>query len=188
MVTRKRFAWAVRCSVVVLVVVVAAGFAAAAKKSKAQSGAKNGAGEETTGSSGNPKPGEPGFSIETEMFTYGAMDAEGAVLACNIAQNLGAADQKCASKGAMSNSPGVVVIGGDSDVMDEFQLWRGDISTMDILIGTSKSLLPEGGPARPSFYRDGDCSLRARRSGSPRLCLPPRQSRLRCRETFSIRR
>ena len=141
----KRIAWALRCSVVLLVV-VAAGFAVAAKKSKAQSGAKSGGGDETTTSAaGNPKSGEPGFSIETEMFTYGAMDAEATVLACNIAQNLGAVDQKCASKGAMGNAPGVVVVGGDSSVMDEFQLWRSDISTMDILTARANHYCPKAG-------------------------------------------
>ena len=139
----KRIAWAIRCSVV-MVAVAAAGFAMAAKL-HAQSGGKNAsqAAQEETGTPGNPLPGEPGFSIETEMFTYSAMDAEGAAVACNIAQNLGAADQKCAAKGGMSNSPGVVIIGEGSSAMDEFQLWRGDIATMDILTMRADHYCPE---------------------------------------------
>ena len=141
----KRIAWAIRCSVV-MVAVAAAGFAMAAK-SHAQSGGKNAsqAAQEETGAPGNPLPGEPGFSIETEMFTYSAMDAEDAAVACNIAQNLGAADQKCAAKGGMSNSPGVVIIGEGSSAMDEFQLWRGDIATMDMLTLRADHYCPQHG-------------------------------------------
>jgi hypothetical protein len=135
----KRFAWAMRCSVVLLIV-VAAGFAFA-KKASAQGGDKNGA--QATSSDSGAAPIKLGFAIESEMFTYSAMDAEGAAVACNIAQNLGAADQKCASKGAMSNAPGVVMVGGDSDVMDEFQLWRADISTMDILTARASHYCPK---------------------------------------------
>src|ERR1700734_3893483 len=124
----KRFDWAVRCSVVVLSVAVGC---AAAAKAPAQSSEK-GAQPAKADSSG-PAPIKLGFAIESEMFTYSAMDAESSAVACNIAQNLGAADQKCASKGAMSNSPGVVILSSDSTALSDFQLWRSDISTMDIL-------------------------------------------------------
>ena len=113
---------------VVVMVVVAAGIFAAAQAS-AQSNDKPSAPAQSGAAASNPLA----FAIESEMFTYSAMDAEGNAVACNIAQTLGAADQKCASKGAMSNAPGVVIVGGDSNILDQFQLWRGDISTMDIL-------------------------------------------------------
>jgi hypothetical protein len=138
--TWKRFAWAMKCSVVMLVV-VAAGLASA-EKASAQGGEKGGAQAASSDSSG-AAPVKLGFAIESEMFTYSAMDAEGASVACNIAQNLGAADQKCVSKGSMSNAPGVVMVGGDSDVMDEFQLWRADISTMDILTARASHYCPK---------------------------------------------
>jgi hypothetical protein len=116
---------------------------AAAAKAPAQSNDK-GAQQSSADSSG-AAPIKLGFAIESEMFTYSAMDAEGSAVACNIAQNLGAADQKCASKGAMGNAPGVVIVGGDSDVMDEFQLWRSDISTMDILTARASHYCPKAG-------------------------------------------
>lgn len=136
----RRLAWAVRCTGVVLIV-TAAGFAAA-DKALAQSSEKNGA-QAASADSNGAAPIKLGFAIESEMFTYSAMDAEGAVVACNIAQGLGAADAKCASKGANGNAPGVVVVGGDSDVLDEFQLWRGDISTMDILTTRANHYCPK---------------------------------------------
>ena len=139
--TSKRFAWAMLCSVMMLVV-VASGFASA-KKASAQGGEKNGAQAASPDNNSSAAPIKLGFAIESEMFTYSAMDAEGGAVACNIAQNLGAADAKCVSKGSMSNAPGVVIIGGDSDVMDEFQLWRADISTMDILNARASHYCPK---------------------------------------------
>jgi hypothetical protein len=136
----KRFDWAVRCSVVVLSVAVGC---AAAAKAPAQSSEK-GAQPATADSSG-PAPIKLGFAIESEMFTYSAMDAESSAVACNIAQNLGAADQKCASKGAMSNSPGVVILSSDSTALSDFQLWRSDISTMDILTARANRYCPKAG-------------------------------------------
>jgi hypothetical protein len=125
-----------QCSAVVLIAV--AGGMASAEKASAQGGAPA-----ATSDSGGAAPIKLGFAIESEMFTYSAMDAEGAAVACNIAQNLGAADAKCVSKGSMSNAPGVVIVGGDSDVMDEFQLWRADISTMDILTARASHYCPK---------------------------------------------
>ena len=89
------------------------------------------------------QPAKPGFAIESEMLTYSAMDAEGGVVACGIAQNLGAADNKCASRGAMSNSPGVVIVSGSSNAVSDFQLWRSDISTMDILTHRAARYCPQ---------------------------------------------
>jgi hypothetical protein len=140
MIARKRIAWAVRCSVVALVV-LSAGIGASVK-APAQSNEKNGAQPATADASG-AAPIKLGFAIESEMFTYSAMDAEGTAVACNIAQNLGATDQKCVPKGAMSNSAGVVIISSDSDAMSDFQLWRADISTMDILTRRANQYCPQ---------------------------------------------
>jgi hypothetical protein len=135
----KRFAWALRCPVAVLAVVVGC----TAAKASAQSGEKGA--QPASADSNGAAPIKLGFAIESEMFTYSAMDSEGTALACNIAQSLGAADAKCASKGAMSNSAGVVMIGSDSSVLSDFQLWRGDISTMDILTGRASRYCPKAG-------------------------------------------
>lgn len=141
--TWKRFAWALRCSVVVLMAIAAVG-CAAAKKSHAQSSDRNTAPENSSNSSSAAEAKAP-FSIESEMFTYSAMDAESGAVACNVAENLGATDPKCAPKGAMSNAPGVVIISSDSTALSDFQLWRSDISTMDILTRRADVYCPKEG-------------------------------------------
>ena len=45
----------------------------------------------------------------------------------------------------MSNAPGVVIIMGDSTWLSEFQLSRGDISTMDILTRRANRYCPAAG-------------------------------------------
>ncbi len=89
-------------------------------------------------------PSNNGFAIESEMLTYSAMDADSRAMACNVAQNLGAADDKCAPKG-MANAPGVVIVAGDSSALTEFQIWRSDISTMDILTRRANQYCPQQG-------------------------------------------
>ncbi len=74
-----------------------------------------------------------GFAIESEMLTYTAMDAEGAALACSLGRNVGAADASCSAQAINGPPVGVIVISGDSSAVSEFQLWRTDISTMDML-------------------------------------------------------
>ncbi len=97
---------------------------------------------QTTNNSGIPS--NNGFAIESEMLTYSAMDADSRAMACNVAQNLGAADDKCAPKG-MANAPGVVIVAGDSSALTEFQMWRSDISTMDILTRRANQYCPQQG-------------------------------------------
>jgi hypothetical protein len=89
------------------------------------------------------QPTKPGFAIESEMLTYSAMDAEGGAVACGVAQNLGAADSKCAPRGAVNNASGVVIVSGDSSAVAEFQLWRSDLSTMDILSARANRYCPQ---------------------------------------------
>jgi len=128
----RRFAWVGLCAVVVLVVVAAQGQTPSTPPT-------------TTTGTGTPAQNRPGFAIESEMLTYSAMDASGAAVACGVAKNLGAADEKCAPKGAMGNTPGVVILAGDSSAFAEFQLWRSDISTMDILTRRANRYCPQQG-------------------------------------------
>jgi hypothetical protein len=67
------------------------------------------------------------------MLTYTAMDSEGTALACGIGRNVGAADSGCNPQAISGPPVGVVVVAGDSSALSEFQLWRTDISTMDML-------------------------------------------------------
>jgi len=136
--TWRRVAWVAGCGLA-MALAEAAGYAAPAETS-------NQPGQQPAAqASNNGMPGNNGFAIESEMLTYSAMDADGSAVACNVARNLGAADDKCAPRG-MNNALGVVLVSGDSSALAEFQLWRGDISTMDILTRRANQYCPQQSP------------------------------------------
>jgi len=101
------------------------------KKGSAQSSKGSGSSAPPQGdaSASNPE----GFAIESEMLTYTAMDSEATALSCGIGKNVGAADSGCNAQAISGPPVGVVVVAGDSSALSEFQLWRTDISTMDML-------------------------------------------------------
>jgi hypothetical protein len=101
------------------------------KKGSAQSSKGSGSSAPPQGdaSAANPE----GFAIESEMLTYTAMDSEATALSCGIGRNVGAADSSCSPQAISGPPVGVVVVAGDSSAISEFQLWRTDISTMDML-------------------------------------------------------
>ena len=101
------------------------------KKGSAQSskGSSSSTPPEANASASNPE----GFAIESEMLTYTAMDSEATALSCGIGRNVGAADSGCNAQAISGPPVGVVVVAGDSSAISEFQLWRTDISTMDML-------------------------------------------------------
>ena len=91
----RQIAWASGLGIVTLAVAAVCGAVALAQSQPA-------AGQENA----SAQPAKPGFAIESEMLTYSAMDAEGGAVACGVAQNLGAADSKCAPRGAVNNASG----------------------------------------------------------------------------------
>ena len=123
----------VRPSVCALIVLCAATTALSAK-AKGQS-SKSGS---SSSSSSSTQPGATaanpsGFAIESEMLTYTAMDGEGTAVACGIGHTVGAADANCSPQAITGPPVGVVVVTAGSSALSEFQLWRTDISTMDML-------------------------------------------------------
>jgi hypothetical protein len=81
-----------------------------------------------------------GFSIETEMLTYRALESNGEAIACDVAsylENVKTSFQS-QSTGAICNVPsatgpstvGVVVLPFDRSVFADFQIWRSDMQTM----------------------------------------------------------
>ena len=111
--------------------------AALAFNSAAFGGSSKGSGSSSappSAGSGDASAANPeGFAIESEMLTYTAMDSEATALTCDIGHSLGAADSNCNAQAINGPPVGVVVISGDSSALSEFQLWRTDISTMDML-------------------------------------------------------
>jgi hypothetical protein len=84
-----------------------------------------------------------GFAIESEMLTYTAMDSQAQAVACGIARNVGAADEKCSPRSASGPGTGIVVVASPSSAMSEFQLWRADISSMKILTQRASHYCPQ---------------------------------------------
>jgi hypothetical protein len=80
-----------------------------------------------------------GFSIETEMLTYRALESNGEAIACDVAAYLYGTkpDFKDLPSGAICNvgssgpsSIGVVVLPFDRTVFSDFMIWRSDMQTM----------------------------------------------------------
>ena len=80
-----------------------------------------------------------GFSIETEMLTYRALESNGEAIACDVAAYLYGTrpDFKSLPSGAICNvgsnsssNIGVVVLPFDHAVFNDFQIWRSDMQTM----------------------------------------------------------
>lgn len=138
--TLLRFFGPMRSPVVALCAVLTLGAAAFGQK---KSGPPS-----TPPQSGATAENPTGFAIESEMLTYTAMDSEGTALACGIGRNVGAADAGCNPQVINGPPVGVVVVTADSSALSEFQLWRTDISTMDMLTVRANHYCPQGGAER----------------------------------------
>jgi hypothetical protein len=81
-----------------------------------------------------------GFSIETEMLTYRALESNSEAIACDVAGFLHSAQVSfrdlapgsvCNVTGTGSGSnAGVVILPFDRNVFADFQIWRSDLQTM----------------------------------------------------------
>jgi len=81
-----------------------------------------------------------GFSIETEMLTYRALESNSEAIACDIAAYLrgGTASFSSTTQGSACNVTGgggsanssVIVLPFDHNVYSDFQIWRSDMQTM----------------------------------------------------------
>ncbi len=127
---------------VVFFVALALGAAALGQSSK-KSGSPSSSAESSADS---VKPSD--FAIESEMLTYTAMDSEGTAVACGIGRNVGAADASCTPQPITGPPVGIVVVTSGSSALNEFQLWRTDISTMDILTLRANQYCPQGPAGR----------------------------------------
>lgn len=86
-----------------------------------------------------PASGASGFSIETEMLTYRALESNGEAIACDVAAYLynTKTDFKDLPSGAICNvggngpsNLGVIVLPFDRSAFADFQIWRSDMQTM----------------------------------------------------------
>jgi hypothetical protein len=83
-----------------------------------------------------------GFSIESEMLTYRALESNSEAVACDIAAYLngGLADFKnppaatvCAVNAGANTKASIIIFPFDRSALDDFRLWRGDMETMNEL-------------------------------------------------------
>ncbi|HEX4308816.1 MAG TPA: hypothetical protein VHZ25_02245 [Acidobacteriaceae bacterium] len=118
------------------------------KKKSGSSGSGSSGGSSSGGSSaqantaGSTLAADGPFSIETEMFTYKAVEENGQIIACDIARYLYQGEvvdapqgshAPCAISGGSQSTPGIILVSSDSTLFSDFQLWRTDMATMSSL-------------------------------------------------------
>jgi hypothetical protein len=90
---------------------------------------------------GDSTPAGVGFSIESEMLTYRALESNSEAIACDVTAFLNGtavnftappAGTVCEAKAAAKNV-GVVLLPFDKSTFADFQLWRADMATMERL-------------------------------------------------------
>jgi hypothetical protein len=108
-----------------------------------------------------------GFSIETEMLTYRALESNGEAIACDVAGYLHSAEVRfrnlapgsvCDVTGTGSGmNAGVVVLPFDRNVFADFQIWRSDLETMAEFEqrGASACSINTGSGGKPGFSSRG---------------------------------
>ncbi len=96
---------------------------------------------QTAKGSGDSSPAGVGFSIESEMLTYRALESNSEAIACDVTAFLNGtsanfsdppAGMVCEVK-AGSHNVGVVLLPFDKSTFADFQLWRVDMATMERL-------------------------------------------------------
>jgi hypothetical protein len=89
----------------------------------------------------NSSSPDGGFSIESEMLTYRALQSNSEAIACDIAAYLNGATASfvnppvgsvCDVRAGTTNA-GVVLLPFDTNEFADFQIWRADMATMDRL-------------------------------------------------------
>lgn len=78
-----------------------------------------------------------GFAIESEMLTYSAVERNSAAVACDVARVLegaaGAAGLPCKLPPPAQPLAPVVLVSPSSELLADFQVWRSDMATMQLL-------------------------------------------------------
>jgi hypothetical protein len=110
-------------------------------------------------SAAKPAAAPSGFSIETEMLTYRALESNGEAIACDVASYLYSTktDFRDAPSGKVCNvgnsgQPviGVVVLPFDHSVFADFQIWRSDMQTMAEIEARGASACKAAPPPPPA--------------------------------------
>ena len=145
--------------------------APAQSKSKSSSSSGSSSGQSAAADTNNTP-----FSIETEMFTYKAVQENSQVIACDIARYLFQGEVTAATPGshapcAITNgsqsTPGVVIVSSDSPLLADFQLWRADMATMSALEARANTVCVAAPQAKSDNGQDSTApKIRSRGLGS----------------------
>jgi hypothetical protein len=140
--------WSLRSAVLVITALCLSCVTAPAQSSNKSKSGSSGSGSGGSGGSGTgtgqSEAGASGlgFSIETEMFTYQAVEANSRVIACDIARYLyggqlaspgTGGSVPCVIQNQSQNSPGIILVSSGSNLLPEFGLWRADMAMMNSL-------------------------------------------------------
>lgn len=119
-----------------------------AKGSSSGSSSSSGGSQAGGATAANDSSASGPFSIETEMFTYKAVEHNSELIACDTAQYLynGAiadappsAHAPCSVGAVAAVRPGIILISSGSTLLADFQLWRTDMATMRNLVNRAKN-------------------------------------------------
>ena len=115
------------------------------------------AAEKTSGSgsaSGQEAKGGLGFSIESEMLTYRALESNSAAVGCDVAAFLSGAEvnfsagpsgNNCQPKAGAPGNQSVIITPFGSTAFEDFRLWRVEMELMHELRDRAAPLCPEAG-------------------------------------------
>jgi len=145
--------------------------------SSSSSGSSSGSSTNSSSSSGASSsvasqsqdgPASLGFSIESEMLTYRALESNSEAVACDIAAYLNGgsanftdlpAGSICTVKGGANTRAGVIIFPFDQSQFAEFRMWRADMQIMSELRTRAQTFCPA--PAQSKFTSRGLASSAA---------------------------
>lgn len=119
-------------------------------------------------SSAQPSSSAPGFSIESEMLTYRALESNSDAVACEVAALLSgqSAHFSSQSPGARCDIAGVdatqkiVILPFASNIVSEFAMWRSDMQTMAEMLDRTKGACETSGKQAQRQGEDSNDSTR----------------------------
>jgi hypothetical protein len=129
--------------------------------------------------SGSSASSASGFSIETEMLTYRALESNSEAIACDVAAYLNGTTATFAPRNSGSNCTVkigsskalVVVLPFDKTQLVDFQLWRADMETMARLRRKASTYCSGAEPTRAGTVTSAAGSLLSMTPAGPPLAL-----------------
>jgi hypothetical protein len=128
----------------------------------AQAAQGNTASPKSASSQNQDGAGPLGFSIESEMLTYRALESNSEAVACDIAAYINGgsasftnppAGSVCTVNGGANSKAHIIIFPFDQNQFNEFRMWRADMQIMNELRTRAQSFCPA--IAQPKFTERG---------------------------------